>query len=396
MERKDVWSTKWEVPTLSAKEGIRRHRRIRELMELRGIDCLIIVGNLNNYKAAAADIRYVSNFCGWFDEQYLVFPLVGEPLLFAWSPGHVYWGEKISWVPLKVVSMNERNRSRNWARDISLRIKELGLERANLAISNTRLMPLDIYWSVKRELPEANFVSAEGLLRQCRMTKSQEEIEFVRKAGECADRGIQALIKTAKPGATEYDLAAECECAMVKAGAELGNFILVSSGPWEKRQSSIPIAGSQRKLRKGDVILNEVTANYAGYFAQICRPICLGKPPADFLKLYEIHQEMYELCFAEMRLGNSIGEIESKAKNLAQRRGRFSSTFVFQTTELAETSIRYMGELQTGMVFVIHPWTVPDSIRKFSGHTIGDTCIVGKTEPECISKLPSDVTVVSG
>jgi Xaa-Pro aminopeptidase len=58
-----------------------------------------------------------------------------------------------------------------------------------------------------------------------------------------------------------------------------------------------------------------------------------------------------------------------------------------------------MGELEPTMVFMIHAITFPaktdmDRRRGHGGHLIGDTYIITDDEPECLTKLPFDVTVV--
>jgi hypothetical protein len=64
----------WNIPNFPKEEGERRHRAIKEQMEFRGIDCLIIAGHEGNYGARTASFRYVSNYAMWFDDEYIVFP----------------------------------------------------------------------------------------------------------------------------------------------------------------------------------------------------------------------------------------------------------------------------------------------------------------------------------
>lgn len=382
----------WEIPRFSTEEGQRRHRRVRDLMKLKGIDCLIIAGHTGNYRSAAADVRYISNFCPWFDDSYVVFPLEGEPILFVWSPGHGYWAKQVGWCAVRVSAMTREGR--NYVEDVAGRIKELGLESVTLGLVSTRTMPAYMYIGLRERLPHANFASARDILLQCRAIKSAEEQEFLRKSAECADEGFKAMAALAKPGVTEYELVAECESAMIKAGAETGNFILLGSGPWSKRESAIPIGGSARKLKDGDIILNEITVSYGGYFTQLCRPISIGSPPDEFLELLEVHKGIYYLVLKELVPGNTVDKIEAKVKDFASRRGDFRRVWALQETELNEAAIPYRGEVKRGMAFVVHPWTVASSVRGHSGHIIGDTFIVREGEPEALSRLPLEVSVV--
>jgi hypothetical protein len=71
-------------------------------MELRGIDCLIIAGHEGNYGARTANFRYVSNYAMWYDDEYIVFPLEGEPSLIAFNTAHYDWAKRGCWIPIKV------------------------------------------------------------------------------------------------------------------------------------------------------------------------------------------------------------------------------------------------------------------------------------------------------
>lgn len=384
---------RWEIPVFSFDEGKRRHRKIRELMELRGIDCLIIAGHLGNYKSSAADVRYVSNYCMWFEDEYVVFPQEEEPTLFTWNRGHSVWAEKVSWIPVTVSTRTKEGR--DYAGDIFRRIKELGLEKATLGIVNMKNMPAYVYAELKERLPHANFVSAGNILRDCRLVKSPEELEFVRRSGECADKGFQAMSEAAQPGVKEAELVAECEGAMVKAGAELGSFILLLSGSWlEMGNGGIPFGGSERRLRKGDIVLNEITPSYGGCYTQLCRPISIGNPPDNFMEIFQIHRDMYELARKELRPGITAEAIEANIAELASRKGDFSWAWTLQSAELGDTTVPFRSELKTGMVFVNHPFTELRSKSGYAGHIIGDTFIIKENEPECLSKLPFELKVV--
>ena len=117
-----------EIPAFSDEEGERRHRKIRELMQLRGIDCLIIAGHLGTFKSKGANIRYVSNICPSSDEHYIIFPLEGEALYLSWVDRQIPWEQKTSWIPLKAVSL-KRTRERDYAGDIVGRIENWAWKR---------------------------------------------------------------------------------------------------------------------------------------------------------------------------------------------------------------------------------------------------------------------------
>jgi len=393
-----LYGEEWQIPIFSEEEGKRRWGQIRELMEARDIECLVIAGHTGNYKGQFADIRYVSNYINWFDDEYCIFPLDAEPTLFVWMRQHEYWAEKVSWIP-EIIASPPAYWGRMYVQDMVKKIKDLGLEKARLGIVTMRVMPASTYVGLEEQLPDAEFVEAGEILRACRTIKSDEELEFVRKAGEIADIGFEAMLKAAKPGVTGYELAAECEYAMIKAGAEVGSFTLFTTKQWPDGWG-FTYGGNNRKFQKGDVILNEVTPCYGGYYVQLCRPISLGTPPDDFLEMLEIHKGMYEISRKECRPGNTIPQIDAKAVKWALSKREFSSAAAtFQNTDSITLARRFRGELRPGMVYMIHPWTNPPEAelrakKGHMGHLVGDTCIVTEGEAESVSRLPLELRVV--
>jgi Xaa-Pro aminopeptidase len=399
MAEKDTMIGKeWQIPVFSEEEGQRRWKKIRELMIAREIDCLLIAGSTFNYKGAYGDIRYISNAVQWYDDSYVVFPLRGDPILFVWSIRIQYWSEKVSWMP--VVHCEWSLKGNTYPELIADKVKDLGLEKGTLGIVNKYSWLVYSYERLRELMPSAKFVEAGEILKAVRRVKSPAELEYVRKAGECADKGCEAMLNAAKPGVTEYELAAECESAMIKNGAEVGSFTLFTSKQWPDGYG-FPHGGSYRHLRQGDIIINEITPCYGGYFVQLVRPISLGTPPDDYIELLNIHKGMYQIARDAFRAGNIAQEIADRTTEWAMAQGRPLSVArpALQMLDNITSTPSFMGELKPSMVFMIHPLTSPpeadiNARKGHSGHMIGDTFIVTEDEPESVTKIPFDVTIV--
>jgi Xaa-Pro dipeptidase len=379
------------------QEFSRRYGKVREIMQLRGIDCLIITGNTGGNQSFCADIRYMTGLAGGAAEgTYILFPLMGEPVYLSPNAFVAARLEKQCPIAVAPVSFKKGTRIRDYACDLANRIKSLGMEKETIGMVSMRVMPAGVYMNLKRDLPDANFVSAGDVLLQCRMIKSSEELEFVRKAGACADKGMEAIIEAARPGITEAELTALCDYAMIRAGADRGPFILIGSGAWESFEGTIGDAShSQKRLQKGDIILTELSPSFRGYYSQLCVPISLGgSPPSSFTQLLNVDKEIYRYALDELRPGNSVGRIEAKLFELACTRGSFRRAWALQSTELAEAFFKIDTEIQANMSYVIHPWTEFSSGRGLQGHTIGNTVIVTGQEPEQVNKSILDVRMV--
>ena len=395
------WHLDWQVPKFPKAEGDRRHKLIREQMGYREFDCLIIAGNSANFRGYELDTRYVSGFASWFDPNYIVFPMEGEPIIFTFSIAHAMLAESIGFIEARPF-VREGFRF-NHVASIVGRLKELGLEKAKIGIISMRIISGLVYAGLLDQLPNAKFLDAGDLVRQIRICKSQLELDFMRKSAECADKGWEAMRDAARPGEREFAIAAACDYAMQLRGAESGPHVLLSSGNGKFKSADNTLSGGARVLQKGDIIVNEITPSYGGYYTQLCRPISLGPPDDDFKRLAEIHLAMYEIGRNELKAGVLLEDIEAKIKEVGMKlgKGRFdpNGIWALQSCEIADTSLYKMrGELKPGMCFVVHPKTTDAKIREGSPdyictHTIGDSFIIKEDGNECLSKLPNEITV---
>ena len=364
----------------------------------RQLDCLLIAGSSFNYRSGYSDIRYLSNACPYTDDAFVVFPLQGDPVLYVWSKSSQYWAEKVSW--MQVMPSEWTRKGNSYPKLMADKIKDIKLERGTLGIVDEFSWLVYAYERIKELLPLAKFVDAGEILRAVRRMKSSAELEYVRKAGELADKGWGALKNTARPGVTNYELIAELECAMVKSGAESAGMNLLDVKQWPDGYG-FPLGGSNRKLKKGDIINSEITPCYGGYYAQLVRPISLGAPTDDFIEQLDVNKKMYQMAVNELRPGKVVQEISDKVSEWAMKQGR-SFSFASPCFQMLDNMTRtplFMGEAKPGIVFMIHPMTYPSKAalekrQGHGGHLIGDTYIVTENEPERLTKLPLEVTVI--
>ena len=131
----------------------------------------------------------------------------------------------------------------------------------------------------------------EKSLEQALMPKTSQEVENARQATAIAEKGFDQMLKVAKVGMRECDLAVQMKLYMEQLGAD-DNFWLMTASPHNRAVQ--PSSG--RKLEVGDIILAEMTPTYRGQLAQICRTAVMG-PPSNLLS------EKYALVVRAMEAG---------------------------------------------------------------------------------------------
>lgn len=385
-----------KISGFSRSEWDRRYQKIRELMQFRDIDCLIITGHEGRNGAWQCNVQYT---CGMnVMSTYVVLPLEGEIIAISSMP--TMGGP----VPFRKLSFKkgkgEARRVRDYCEALVSRIKELDMEKATIGIVDMRVMPAGIYMELLKELPQANFVPAGDILLEARRIKSPEEQEYVIKAGEIADKGAEAMIEAAlKPGVTQDELRKVCRIGMLEAGALNVNFAFISIASWSEIENSMfNFSGPDQKLKKGDLILNEIEPNHEGYFIQACYPIHVGGGdlPESFKDLFKLHKDIYDMANEEIRPGKTVIEIERMAAKMASSKIEIERAWTLEAAEVEEDFNKATyAEIRAGMCYVNHPWIeAPKGKPGHRGHLLGNTIIVTDDKPIITSRFPTELTII--
>ena len=283
------------LPRLSIAEKERRYSLVRNEMIKRGLDCLIIPQNTGEWDACQADARYLSTIGGGGTAVGIVFPVEGEPIAIVREPRRIeFWVTAQDWV--KDIRATKEGR---WGAALVEATRSIGMENARIGVpglSGVLRFPDGTvssgeYEMLKTEFPNAAFVSATAFMHEIRMKKSREEIELIKKAQECADAISSAIFEHASEGINEQVLYAEMIAAHVRAGGEMPGMFLVGIGQAPNQTFLMP---SNRELKINDILICEAEIKYAGYMAQSVESLCLGSPPKEYERLYQLSLECFK------------------------------------------------------------------------------------------------------
>ena len=318
-ERKPSVIDTGEIPRLSLVERDRRWNELRKKMALHGLDVILIYGNDSGWGKGMANFRYITHYAdahgGW-----AIFQSSGECTIFS-APVHMA-------VPYsKYISLQD------WVKDlrpntgINAVVEELknkGLDKGRIGIVSygstgvsSDILPYESYINLRKSLPESEFFDANPLINEMRIIKSQEEINFLFKAGSIARKKIDAMISSVKEGNTEADVFAEMIATDIKNGAEPQTFLLMSTGnvydndPGYKfllHGLSQPASPVKRKLKNGDLIICEFHSTYGGYMAGAEFSVFLGAPPKELVLLQKACVESIRSAVSTIKPGVSMKE----------------------------------------------------------------------------------------
>jgi Xaa-Pro dipeptidase len=289
-------------PRFSDAEYARRYTRVRAAMRAQGLDALLVYGT----RAGSAEVQYLSNFIATWAAM-LVFPQDGDPVLLVQLYNHVPNARRVA------VVRDVRFGGEDLSATTATVLREQGLANGRLGIVGP--LPYRSHEALRQALPEATLADWTRELLALRLIKSEEEFAWLRRGADLSDRAIAALAREARPGLTEHELADIVERAYVGLGGTHGiHFLAVTSmhAPDRCVPAQTP---SPRRVRRGDVLLTEISAGYHGYTGQILRPFSFGEPPtAHYQRLYEVCVEAFHRVAAAVRPGASTEAILDAAE----------------------------------------------------------------------------------
>jgi Xaa-Pro aminopeptidase len=157
-----------------------------------------------------------------------------------------------------------------------------------------------------------------------RMVKDAEEIKRIRKAAKVAETAMAAAVKAVKPGITESQVAAAAEYAMRQGGADGFWRTYISSGPRTNIAHGLP---TQRKLKKGDLVMIDIHPIVNGYSADMCRTVCVGKPKPAQQAAYNLFLKAQQGTLAKVKEGVGMVELEQTLHGIVKEGGHGGHIF---------------------------------------------------------------------
>ena len=311
----DIYNSPWYSDTIydkfSEAEYQRRYQQARELMARDDLDALILTGGQNIYSLGGA----VTWATGLIDQrglcQFAVLPKEGDPMLI-----YPHAGCHIEAARQQVSTRDVRgSQGGRFGKVIADYLNDRGIGEGRIGITaidrvGPEYMGIKTYQDLVAYLPQATFEFLPHLLHELTAIKSEEEIAAMQRAGELVVDALEALIATAKPGVREYQLEAAGTHAIMNGGG-FAHLMMIGSTSMQDPKMVFPNPlPSQRVLKEGDIILNEMVATYKGYSAKIGHPITVGDPTEEVNTFFkEVVLGGYRALENQLMPGNSLEDV---------------------------------------------------------------------------------------
>jgi Xaa-Pro dipeptidase len=359
--------------TFPEEELEQRLTSVRRIMQQRGLDALVVSVPENIYYLTGLD------HWGFFACHVLVVPAEGRMALACRAMERITVENQVSNAEFHGHGDTEElsDYVLNILADRRLSSARLGIEKRSL------FMTPRIYEMIVGAAAGAQWSDGSGIIDALRLVKSPLEQGYTRKAAAAADAGTLAAIDAIRDGASDYEIAAECNRAMILAGSEYPGF-----GPFVRPTTRL---GEEHTTWRGDVFYNgdavflEIGGAFRKYQAPMGRLVYVGTAPEGAEASAELAiAGMQAICDA-LKPGATAGQVYQAWKDVANGAGLAdyhrhhcgymvsigfppSWTGGSMVTSLQPGSSR---ELEAGMTFHAHSWfTNTDVVDYFISNTV--------------------------
>lgn len=343
--------------TFTMDEYRRRLAAVREVLERRNLDALIVTSPENIYYLSGYHTR------GFYFLQALVVPTTGEPFIVArrFESDHV---ETHSWL--------DEARYYSDAEDavtaLRLALQEFGLAEGRLGYQKySYFFRAGEQEQLFYATPQANYVDCTGVVDELRLVKSPEELEYVRQSARVTETAMRAGLDAVAAGVTENNVAAEIHASMINAGGEYpARSPSVVSGP---RAVLGNASWEGRRLEEGDTVFMEVGGCVRRYHSVMMRTAFIGDPPEEVLQAEHLIDEAMKVSLEMIRPGVAAGDVDTQNRFILDRFARGSSHATRSGYSIGIAFAPHWGEgeafsisagesrpFQENMVLVLVPW----------------------------------------
>lgn len=236
--------------------------------------------------------------------------------------------------------------------------------------------------------------AAYGVLR---LVKSTEELRWFRLGAVLGDLAIEALATEAEVGMSERDLGALVESKWLPLGG-VNALHYFAVNDMNSPQYCVPRQHpSTRRLRQGDVVTTEITANFFEYGGQILRTFTVASEPTpEFLALHQVAQEAFMALSSLLKPGTTAEELVAASAVIEENGfttfddlvhgygGGYLAPILGSRSRPNELTPDFV--LKENMMLVVQPNVVTLDHR--AGVQTGECLVVGSSGPVRLHQAP--------
>jgi len=186
--------------------------------------------------------------------------------------------------------------------ELNLKGKKIGIEYDAYGMTGSNALKLNKSLENYCEVEDQS-----ELISKLRVIKSKEELIYIKKAAELADKALDEVWKYAKAGVNESKILAEMNRVIFEGGGDYpANEFIIGSG---KNALLCRYQAEKQTLNKIDQLSIEWAGTFRHYHSAMFRTILIGKANARQIKMHEACMQALTNCVDTLKPGKTIGEI---------------------------------------------------------------------------------------
>ena len=280
--------------------------------------------------------------------------------------------------------------------ELNLKGKTLGVEYEAYGLTGQNALRLN-----KSLENDFALIDKSDLISKLRVVKSNEEIVYVRKAAELADKALDEVWKNTKVGVSESKILALMNKVIFEGGGDYpANEFIIGSG---KNALLCRYQSEKQILKNPDQLTIEWAGTYKHYHSAMFRTIPIGKANPKHYKMYEACAEALKNCESILKPGNKIGEVfDVHAKtldDLGYVKSRMNACGYSLGTTFSpnwmDWPMIYAGNpyiIESGNIFFMH-MILMDSENQLAMN-LGETYLVNENGNERLGKQKLDLVIL--
>ncbi|PBB05153.1 MULTISPECIES: M24 family metallopeptidase [Salimicrobium] len=172
-------------------------------------------------------------------------------------------------------------------------------------------------------LPDAVFSDASNLVGYVRLIKSDQEIEYMRRAGIIVDEAMRKTIDYIQPGVRENDAVAKLYYHLISGTPEYGGDYpaIVPMMPTGDHTSMPHLTWSDQTFQENSPVVIETAGCYKRYHVPMARTISLGEPGERLNYVASVVEEGIRKTLEVIKPGARCSDLEAAWRNSIKQYG---------------------------------------------------------------------------
>ena len=294
------------------EEYHQRFKNVKESMTKASIDVLILTD--------PANMNYVTGFDGWsfYVHQCVVIALSLEQPLWIGRGQDSNSAKLTTWLNNENIFGYTDDYVNSTAKHpmeyVANILKSKGLDKKNIATEmDTYYYTAKCQEVLKHSLPNAKFLDGHNLVNWIKIVKSDNEIEFIRRAAKIVEVGMQVAYDNVGVGIRQCDAAGEVYKSLISGTKEYGGDYasIIPLMPAGRRTSTPHLSWTDEVYKDGDTVILELAGNYKRYHCPLARTMVLGNNVAQKVKdLGKVVADGLNETLANVKSGMTAEEVE--------------------------------------------------------------------------------------